>query len=300
MKNTFIVAVSIFLIVACQPSVYPVKTPLVVNEIKNEAGQNILVGHAPIAVLQKPDYRSWYDKAYQNYIMDTSALPFLKKELKNTNIDIFLGSWCGDSKREVPRMLRIFDQLGYDTSKVSLIFVDNSTKTYKQSPEHEEVGKNIHHVPTFIIYQQKKEIGRIVESPVVSLEVDLQQILLQQAYTPNYRAIQFWITSISRKRKWKSDAELQKLVAVIKPLCKHYGELNTYGYVLLAANRPNEALNIFRLNCLIYPETAGVFASLGEAWATLGNKKAAIAAYQKVLLLKPGNENAMKMLDKLQ
>jgi tetratricopeptide (TPR) repeat protein len=300
MKNTIILAASILWIVACQSSVYPVKTPSVVNELKNESGQNILVGHAPIGVLQKPDYRSWYDKAYQNYVVDSAALPYLKKELKNTTVDIFLGSWCGDSKREVPHMLKIFDYLGYDTGNVSLIFVDNSTKRYKQSSGHEEVGKNIHHVPTFIIYKEKKEIGRIIESPIVSLEVDLQQILVQQAYSPKYKAIQFWETSVSGKRKRKSDGALQNLVALIKPLCKHYGELNAYGYVLLAANKTNEALNIFRLNCLIYPETADEFDSLGEAWVTVGNKKAAMAAYQKVLALNPGNENAKKMLDKLK
>jgi tetratricopeptide (TPR) repeat protein len=89
-------------------------------------------------------------------------------------------------------------------------------------------------------------------------------------------------------------------VPSIKPLCKHYGELNAYGYVLLAAKKTVEALNIFRLNCLIYPESAGVFDSLGEAWVIAGNKLAAIAAYQKVLELKPGNDNAIKMLEKLK
>ena len=47
----------------------------------------------------------------------------------------------------------------------------------------EEVGKNIHRVPTFIFLHGNKEIGRIVESPVVSLEKDMIAILEKKSYS---------------------------------------------------------------------------------------------------------------------
>lgn len=98
--------------------------------------------------------------------------------LKHKRMDIFLGSWCGDSRREVPRMIRLLKDAGMDTSRIALIFVDNRKETYKQSPQHEEQGRDIRRVPTFILYNSRnRELGRIVESPKVSLEADMVSIL---------------------------------------------------------------------------------------------------------------------------
>lgn len=286
------------LAVACHRATVPTvtttvtNTPVINTEIKNASGQTILAGHASISALQMPNYKAWYDDSYNSYAVDAAAAKQLQPLLQNKSIEVFLGSWCGDSKREVPRMIRILEQAGMDTARLSLIFVDNSTGSYKQSPQHEERGKNIHHVPTFIIYDDKKELGRVVESPVSSLEKDLLAILQQQPYQPNYHAIAHWTKQVAERTRNMTDGELQNLVATLKPLCRHYGEFNGYGYVLLAAKNTTEALNVFRLNTMIYPDNAGVFDSLAEAWETTGNNKEAIAAYEKVLQLKPGDEKA--------
>ena len=65
------------------------------------------------------------------------------------------------------------------------------TDQYKKSPEGEETGKNIQRVPTLIIYHKRKELGRIIESPVVSIEKDLISILKQDGYIPNYANLKF-------------------------------------------------------------------------------------------------------------
>jgi predicted Zn-dependent protease len=297
MKNIFMVAAIMVLAVACHRATVPAvttynNTPVINTEIQNASGQTILAGHASISAMQMPNYKAWYDAAYNSYTIDASATEQLKPLLQNKRMEVFLGSWCGDSKREVPRMIKILQNAGMDTAKLDLVFVDNSTGSYKQSPQHEERGKNIHHVPTFIIYDGQKEIGRVIESPVTSLEKDLLVILQQQAYQPNYHAIDHWTKRVTERNRVMADAELQNLVATLKPLCRHYGEFNGYGYVLLAAKNTTEALNVFRLNTMIYPDNAGVFDSLAEAWETTGNKKEAIAAYEKVLQLKPGDEKA--------
>ena len=294
------VAVILCMASACHRSLVPSTTPITNLEIKNESGQLILAGHGSISVLQQPNYKPWYDKSYDAYSVDTSLTAELKPLLKQTRMEVFLGSWCGDSKREVPRMLKLLQNTGMDTTHVSLIFVDNSTNAYKQSPQHEEKGKGIHHVPTFIIYENNKELGRIVESPKQSLEKDLLTILKQQPYQPNYEAINFWIKQIKKRETNLSDDVLKNLVGELKPLCKHFGEFNAYGYVLLAAHQNVEALNVLRLNTFIYPDTPGVFDSLGEAFEKTGNKAAAIIAYEKVLSLKPTDENAKKKLATLR
>ena len=291
------VAAIMVLAVACHRATVPAVTtvtytPIINTEIKNASGQMILAGHASISAMQMPNYKTWYDASYNSYTTDVATTAQLKPLLQNKSMEVFLGSWCGDSRREVPRMIKILQQAGMDTAKLNLVFVDNSTESYKQSPQHEERGKNIHHVPTFIIYDDKKEVGRIVESPVTSLEKDMLSILQRQPYQPNYHAIDHWTKQVAGRTKTMTDAELQNLVTVLKPLCRHYGEFNGYGYVLLAAKNTTEALNVFRLNTMIYPDNAGVFDSLAEAWETTGNKKEAITAYEKVLQLKPGDEKA--------
>ncbi|MDB5210904.1 MAG: tetratricopeptide repeat protein [Sediminibacterium sp.] len=298
------VAAIMVLAAACHRATVPaatnVNTPIINNEIRNESGQIILAGHASISAMQMPNYKTWFDDSYSKYTVDATTTGQLKPLLQNKRMEIFLGSWCGDSKREVPRMIKVLQNAGMDTTKLSLIFVDNSPNAYKQSPQHEEQGKNIHHVPSFIIYDEHKEVGRIIESPVTSLEKDLLAILQQQSYQPNYHAIDHWTKQVTARNRNMSDAELQSQVATLKPLCRHYGEFNGYGYVLLAAKNTAEALNVFRLNTMIYPDNANVFDSLAEAWEKAGNKKEAITAYEKVLVLKPGDEKAKGKIVALQ
>ena len=141
-------------------------------------------------------------------------------------------------------------------------------------------------------------MGRIIESPLGSLEKDLLAIAQQQSYQSNYRAIEYWSRNVPNKNL--DDAALQQLVPTLKPLCRHYGEFNSYGYVLLAAKNNAEALRIFKLNTMIYPEQPGVFDSLAEGYERTGNKKEAIANYEKVLGLKPGDERATKKMAELK
>lgn len=295
----FIIAVMVIVTVSCHRAIVPANN-IRNTEIKNASGQTILVGRANISSMQLPNYKTWYDDSYNKYTVDAASATTLKPLLANKRVEVFLGSWCGDSRREVPRMIKILEQAGMDTTKLSIVFVDNSPEVYKQSPQHEEQGRNIHRVPSFILYDGNKELGRIVESPLVSLEKDLLSILQNQSYAGNYRGVDYWIKNNPSRNNLMADAELQKQVGIIKPLCKHYGEFNTYGYVLLAAKNNAEAINVFKLNTFIYPETAGVFDSLGEAYEKTGNKKDAITAYEKVLQLQPSDENAKKRIAALK
>ena len=300
MKSIFLVAAVYFAVISCNHSAMPSSTPVVNAETQNENGKTILLGHCSLSVLYSNPYKEWFDSISKKYVVDTSTIGTIKTLLQNKTVEIFLGSWCGDSRREVPRMIKIFDAASFDTSNLRLIFVDNSTKTYKQSPQHEEAGKNIHHVPTIIIYHNGKETGRIIESPVISLEKDLFAILEKKNYVPNYKAIAYWQQHVKNRKELMNDEALQSLVTAVKPLCTRMGEFNAYGYVLLAQKNYTESLNVFRLNTFIYPDNAGTFDSLGEAYMTIHNREEAKKNYEKVLQLKPGDENATKMLAALK
>jgi tetratricopeptide (TPR) repeat protein len=77
------------------------------------------------------------------------------------------------------------------------------------------------------------------------------------------------------------------------------GELNTMGYQLIRANKPNDAIRIFQLNVEAYPQSANVYDSLGEAYMNDGDKPEAIANYEKSVQLNPKNRNAIVYLQKL-
>ncbi len=145
-----------------------------------------LLGVHPITDLRQAPFADWFLPNYQAYQPDSLLIPKIKELLKGKTLQIFLGTWCGDSKREVPRMLKILAAAGFDSSKLQLVFVNNTPDAYKKSPGHEEQGKNIVRVPTLIVYKDKSEIGRFIEYPKESIEKDLLKILLGEPYEPNY------------------------------------------------------------------------------------------------------------------
>lgn len=76
--------------------------------------------------------------------------------------------------------------------------------------------------------------------------------------------------------------------------------LNTLGYNLLENRKVKEAIEIFKLNVEMFPQSANAYDSLGEAYMINGDKEHAIKNYKKSLELNPQNTNAGKMLKKLQ
>ena len=61
-----------------------------------------------------------------------------------------------------------------------------------------------------------------------------------------------------------------------------------------------EAIAIFKLNVEFYPKSFNVYDSLGEAYATSGEKELAIANYKKSLELNPRNAGGATALKKLE
>lgn len=76
--------------------------------------------------------------------------------------------------------------------------------------------------------------------------------------------------------------------------------LNGLGYLLLGAAMPGEAITVFQFNTELFPRSANVYDSLGEAYMTAGDKEKAIINYEKSLQLNPRNPNAVEQLKKLK
>jgi tetratricopeptide (TPR) repeat protein len=300
MKKIIIAAAILAWAAACQRAIAPSATPVRNTEITNENGQRILAGRASVSAFQLPGYKAWYDQSYQGYTIDSATVQELRPLLKNVSMEIFLGTWCGDSRRETPRMLKILSAAGMDTTGISLVFVDNTANHYKQSPQHEEKGLNIHHVPTFILKKNGEETGRIIESPVISLEKDMLAILSQKNYQPHYQAITYWREKVADRNRRMDEAALQQLQPQLQPMVKHYGEFGAYGHMLFAAGDSTEATNVFRLNTMLYPGNAAVLDTLAEALIKLGRTSEALAVLEKMLLLTPGDTQLKKRIAGLE
>lgn len=125
-------------------------------------------------LVEFPEFKASYDANYENYKVDSANIAGIKKLMKDKKITVVLGTWCGDSKYQVPNFLKIMDAAKIDQEKVSFIAVDGAKKAENGLLD----GLDIQRVPTFIVTDKKgKEIGRIVEHPKKSLELDLVDIL---------------------------------------------------------------------------------------------------------------------------
>lgn len=141
--------------------------------IDEKYDEPMLIGHIEKAQLTDPDFSYWFEPEYEEYEVDTFALKQIDDSLDDKEITIVLGTWCGDSHREVPRFIKILEYLEISSENVRMIAVDRD----KKGIDDEVNGLEIELVPTFIIEYDQEEIGRIVESPTESLEVDLLNIL---------------------------------------------------------------------------------------------------------------------------
>ena len=190
MKTYFIIIiVSLFTIYSCSVSKNST-SPILVNQLsKDSRGNDMLLGKCTRSALSQAPFADWFKPNYDSYIVDSFTCNFIRPLLAGKSITIFMGTWCGDSKREVPRVLKMLDCCNFPASNLTLVMVSNKDSLYKKSPQHEETGKNLVRVPTIIIEQKGTEIGRIIEFPVTSLEKDLLSILRKEKYQPNYHQL---------------------------------------------------------------------------------------------------------------
>lgn len=155
----------------------PVQGQMPPEEITTPDNSPFLIGVFSREYLRSEPYASWFEPGYESYRPNPALVENLKPLLQDTHILLFLGTWCGDSRREVPRLLRILDAVGVPADRLKMVGVDRRRPTYKTSPGGEQWGLQIRRVPTIIVLRNGREVGRIVERPAVGLEQALCDLL---------------------------------------------------------------------------------------------------------------------------
>src|SRR5690606_14574294 len=148
----------------------------------DQGEDSILVGKHSRKELEVAPYKQWFDANYKAYQTDSEVVSQLEPLLEDITVKVFMGTWCSDSQHNVPAFFKIMDQAGYAYNDFELY----SMTEEKVTPENFEAGLNVINVPTIIIYKDGKEINRLVEYPINSVEKDLLDILQGKDYKNPY------------------------------------------------------------------------------------------------------------------
>ena len=106
--------------------------------------------------------------------IDSEVARALASVEPGAEVTVFLGTWCGDSGREVPRLWRALDESGTALPfQVRYVAVSED----KKEPAAAVAGNDIRYVPTFIVHRKGVELGRIVEESPNGIEKDLLALL---------------------------------------------------------------------------------------------------------------------------
>ena len=149
---------------------------VVVNrEVETTNDGKMLLGNQLKEQFLKEPYSEWYTKEFNEYALDQKVVGELrKKNITSYNLIVFIGTWCEDSHRDFPRLMKILEEVKYPDSRLTIIAVNRK----KESPTGDEVKYNVSKVPTIIVEKYGKEIGRIIEMPTTGyVERDLVEIL---------------------------------------------------------------------------------------------------------------------------
>jgi thiol-disulfide isomerase/thioredoxin len=124
------------------------------------------------SVFQKPELHQFIVR-YDTVALDRNLVDLICRMKEGVDALIFFGTWCGDSRREVPHFLKIADTCGWTSDHIKLYGLDRT----KKSPDGLAEKYQIEKVPTLIFLKEGNEIGRMTEKPNGTLEADLLALL---------------------------------------------------------------------------------------------------------------------------
>lgn len=266
----------------------------------NDDGDKHIWGEFPVHQLQEDTtYSTWFNKGYEKFSLEQKELEWTKK-LQNKEVDIYLGTWCGDSQEWVPQFLKLWDELGLERDQLRFIALHSSDEKYKQGPNGEEKGLNIHRVPTFIFKEDGNEIGRIVESPSTDLLTDVAQIALGYPSAPNYKGASYFLDLFDKMTMDEVYEDIQNIYNTAYYKVGRSAELNTLGKVLKAGGKNKEASLVFQLNTYYHSSVWYTHNSYAELLTEMENYSEAVKAYEKVISIYPDNEKAKAELERIK
>jgi len=133
--------------------------------------QKVLVGPLSKEEILKnlPEWK----EVVASYIPNPAIIEKLKSINKEVQVELFIGTWCPDCRRHVSAYFKILEM----TDNPLIVTSYSGIPREREARQEFIQGKNIERVPTFVIYIDGQEKGRIIETPTKSVEEDLLDII---------------------------------------------------------------------------------------------------------------------------
>lgn len=183
--NKILIALTIISFISCGNTVNKSQTEDKSNEEleENNPQKDLLIGEFHKEDLQEKPFSTWFTPRYEEFSPETESMEIIKENIGDYEIKVLMGTWCGDSKRELPKLLKILDNANYKYDQLDLVAVDYN----KQTPSKIEEELEVERVPTIIFYKNGKEVNRFVEySQEESIEEDIAKIVSGKEYKNSY------------------------------------------------------------------------------------------------------------------
>ena len=143
--------------------IFPIAIPLSLE---------VMADRYPIGDISQAELLERHEVFKRNY--DAYEVPAGIDELPaDLEVKILFGTWCHDSEREVPRMLKLLAASSVKEEKISLISLD----IRKEEPKGRAKALDVRFTPTFIFVSSDIELGRIIERPTESLQADVAEMV---------------------------------------------------------------------------------------------------------------------------
>ncbi len=145
-------------------------TPNLVAQKHNSSDKDYLSG--PVSEEQIREYKI-FDLYAKRYEPDDEIIAKFNSVADSVLIDVFFGTWCHDSKREVPAFFKLMNVL--DNDKIAAKYT--AIEYRRRGPKDIIKKNNIKRTPTFVVYINGKEAGRLIEESEKSVEEDIWEII---------------------------------------------------------------------------------------------------------------------------
>lgn len=122
-------------------------------------GQKTLKGILSREVLANDTAFSWMHNDISWYKPNAEAVTQLTRVKDSIYLMIFVGTWCEDSQVIYPQLLKLLDQVQFNSKRLTIIGVDRQKTTLSSLCETLGVTK----APTILVMKNGKEYGRIEE-----------------------------------------------------------------------------------------------------------------------------------------
>ena len=262
-------------------------------------GRPMWVGTVERRHLTTSPFDEWYESGYAGYEPSSETVEALSSSLDDVEVEVYFGTWCGDSRRDVPRLNRVLDDAGFSRDRLEMIALSDRPGEFKFSPEGKERERLVHRTPTIVLTRGGREIGRIVQNSVGTLEEDMLAIAKGEPYAPRFGAE-------ARLHEIVSSGGMDALEGRTSELVEELGALGDPGslwhyaqYDLLLNDRPREAAAVLDVALEMDPESARSHLLLAKARRELGELDGALASVRRALELDGANEDARALESEL-